>query len=68
MSGDLTIHGVTNKTGTPGMITIKSGIITATANFKLKLADYKISIPKIVKDNIAEQVDIKVSCLYDKKL
>ena len=68
VSGDLTMHGVTNKATTPGTITVRSGIITADANFKLKLADYKISIPKIVKDNIAEVIDIKVSCAYDQKL
>ena len=68
VSGDLTMHGVTNKISTPGTITVRSGIITAAADFKLKLADYKISIPKIVKDNIAEVIDIKLSCLYDQKM
>ena len=68
VSGDLTMHGVTNKISTPGTITVRSGVITAAADFKLKLADYKISIPKIVKDNIAEVIDIKLSCLYDQKM
>ena len=68
VSGDLTMHGVTNKISTTGTITVRSGIITAAADFKLKLADYKISIPKIVKDNIAEVIDIKLSCLYDQKM
>lgn len=68
VSGDLTMHGITNKTTTSGTITVKSGVITAAANFKVKLADYKISIPKIVKDNIAEIVDVKVSCVYDQKM
>jgi len=68
VSGDLTMHGVSNKTTTQGTITIKSGVITASANFKVRLADYKISIPKIVKDNIAEVVDVKISCLYDQKM
>lgn len=68
VTGDLTMHGITNKTTTTGTITVSSGVITATSMFKVKLSDYKISIPKIVKDNIAEVVDVKVSCVYDKKL
>ena len=68
VSGDLTIHGVTNKVITPGTITVKAGIISAKADFKITLADYKISIPGIVKDNIAKVIDIKVSCVYDQKL
>jgi polyisoprenoid-binding protein YceI len=68
ISGDLTIHGVTKKVATTGTIVIKSGIATATSAFKVKLADYNVSIPRIVKDNIAEIIDINVSCVYDKKL
>ncbi|CAN5892180.1 hypothetical protein BH11BAC4_BH11BAC4_05490 [soil metagenome] len=68
VSGDLMMHGATNKVTTAGTITVKAGVITATANFKVKLSNYKISIPKIVKDNIAETVDVKISCLYDQKM
>ena len=68
VTGDLTIHGVTQKVTASGTLTIKSGIITATSKFKVKLADYKISVPSVVKNNIAEVVDISVSCVYDKKM
>ena len=68
VTGDLTIHGVTQKVTTSGTLTIKSGIITATSKFKVKLADYKISIPAVVKNNIAEMIEINVSCVYDKKM
>lgn len=68
VSGDLTIHGVTNKVTTPATITVKSGVPAGAAKFKVKLADYKISIPGIVKDNIAEVIDINVSCQYDQKM
>lgn len=67
VTGDLTMHGVTNKVTTQGVISVKSGIVTASANFKIKLADYKISIPKIVKENISEVVDVKVACVYNQK-
>jgi len=67
VSGDLTIHGITNKVTTSGTISVKSGILTASSKFQVKLADYKISVPKIVKDNIAEVVDVNVSCVFDQK-
>ncbi|MEO6490728.1 MAG: YceI family protein [Ferruginibacter sp.] len=68
VAGDLTIHGVTNKVTAPGTFTVKSGVVTGTSKLQVKLADYKISIPKIVKDNISEVVDISISCVYDQKM
>ena len=68
VSGDLTMHGVTNKVSVPGHITVKSGVCAAVSTFKLRLADYKITIPKLVKDNIAETIDISVNCNYTQKI
>ena len=68
VSGELTIHGMTNKVNAAGTISVSAGVITATSKFPVKLADYKISIPRIVKDNIAEVVDVTVSGVYDKKM
>lgn len=68
VSGDLTIHGVTNKVTTPGIITVKSGVAKATSKFSVKLGDYKVEIPKLVKDNIAEVIEITVACTYDQKM
>lgn len=67
ISGDLTIHGITNKITSTGTISVKAGIISTSSKFWVKLADYKIEIPKIVKDNIAKVVEVTVSCSYDKK-
>jgi hypothetical protein len=68
VSGDLAMHGVTNKITATGTISVKSGMISASSKFKIKLSDYKISIPGIVKDNIAQVVDVTISCVYDQKL
>lgn len=68
VSGDLTIHGVTNKVTAPGTITVKSGVANASGKFSVKLADYKVEIPKLVKDNIAEVIEITVACTYDQKM
>lgn len=66
VSGDLTIHGVTNKIKAPGTITIRNGVPSATSKFTIKLTDYQITIPKVVKDNISEKIDVTVACTYQK--
>lgn len=68
VSGDLTIHGVTNKVSTKGTITVKGGKATGTSTFTVALADYKITVPKVVEANISKTIEIKVNCLYDQKM
>jgi len=68
VTGDLTIHGVTKKVSAPGTLSVKSGVVSAISKFNIKLSDYNISIPAIVKDKIAETIDITVSCGYDQKM
>jgi polyisoprenoid-binding protein YceI len=68
VAGDLTIHGVTQKVSTNGKIVISGGKITASSKFIIKLADYKVLIPKLVKENISETLEISVQCLYDQKM
>jgi len=65
VAGDLTIHGVTNKVTTPATITVTGKKITAAAVFKVMPADYKISIPKLVENNISKTIEIKIDCKYD---
>jgi len=68
VSGDLTLHGVTKKITTTGTITIKGGKLSALSRFFIKLADYNISIPSVVKDNIAESVEVTVNSSFDQKM
>lgn len=68
VSGDLMMHGVTNKVTASGTINIKGGVISASSKFTVHLADYKITIPSVVKNNIAENVEITVSCNYNNKM
>jgi polyisoprenoid-binding protein YceI len=68
VTGDLTMHGVANKVLAMGSLTVKSGIISASGKFSCRLADYKISVPKLVRDNIAETIEITVTCSYDQKM
>ena len=65
VTGDLTIHGVTKNITTPGTITVKAGKISANATFNAAVADYNISIPGVVKNNISKTIEIKVACDYE---
>ena len=67
VNGNLTIHGVTKNISAPGTIVIKNGNVSATSSFKVLVRDYKIKIPSIVSNKIAESIEVKVSCNYQKK-
>lgn len=60
VSGDLTIHNVTNKVTTKGTFEIKPDMIHGKAKFSIRIADYHISIPEVVAGKIADVVDIYV--------
>ncbi|HAF35706.1 MULTISPECIES: YceI family protein [Sphingobacterium] len=62
--GTLLIHGVTKPYSTKATFTVTDGTIKAVANFQVKLADHKISIPSIVGKKIAEVVKITVDATY----
>ena len=64
VTGDLTVHGVTQKRSVPGTIAIKNGVITMTSEFMVKCADHHITIPSIVFHNIAEIIKMNVSATY----
>lgn len=68
VSGDLTLHGVTKKVTAPGTITIAGGKISANSKFLVKPADHNITIPKLVKDNIAESIEVTVTSAFDQKM
>ena len=65
VKGKLTIHGETKDVETTGTVVVKAGKIAADAGFNIDLADYKIEIPKLVKDNISKTVNISVDCTLD---
>ncbi len=65
VEGNLTMHGVTNKLKTSGVISVKEGRISTSSKFKIKLADYNISVPAIVSSKVANVVEVTVTCSYD---
>jgi len=64
ITGDLTIHGKTQKVTHKGVLVRSGESITADAKFKIKVADYDIKIPTLVVKNIAEEVDVTVKMNY----
>ncbi|MBL7740037.1 MAG: YceI family protein [Chitinophagaceae bacterium] len=65
VKGKLTIHGETKEVETQGTITVKGGRIETDAVFHVTLADYKIEIPALVKDNISKTVSVTIDCTLD---
>lgn len=62
--GKLTIHGVTRDVDIPGTIEFNNGKAVMKSKFIVKLQDYNIKIPKLVWQNIAEQIEVKIDFTY----
>jgi polyisoprenoid-binding protein YceI len=62
VKGKLTLHGVTKEVTTKAEIVVTSGAISkAKANVKIKLSDYGITVPAIVKDKVASEAKLEIS-------
>lgn len=64
VKGDLTLHGVTKPVETTGQIEVKNGKVTGSSAFKLKPEDFQITIPSLVREKIASQIDVKVQIVW----
>lgn len=60
VKGMLTIHGVSQLIETPATIQVKGNKVIGKCTFNVKPEDYKISIPSVVRDKIAKEVQIQV--------
>jgi polyisoprenoid-binding protein YceI len=58
VEGEMTIHGVTRNVKTDGTLEVAGFGIIARTTFRLNPEDYAIEIPKVVRTNIAEQMEI----------
>lgn len=61
VEGDLTMHGVTKKVKSTGTLEVKKDEIVGYAKFNIDIYDYKIKIPKIVKDRVNNIIPITVN-------
>jgi hypothetical protein len=62
--GKLTIHGVTREIDVPGTFAVEGKKLTMKSKFMVKVADYEITIPTLVFQNIAEQVEVTIDFTY----
>ncbi len=62
--GDLTIHGVTKPTTISGTIKVIDGKLILDSKFSVKLKDFNIEVPKLVFQNIAEDIQVTMSSTY----
>lgn len=64
VKGELSMHGAAKEVTVKATITPGKSKIIATAEFKVSPADFKITIPSVVRDKIAKEVTIKVDAVY----
>jgi hypothetical protein len=57
--GDLDVHGQKQNRIIKSKISIKNGIVSIESDFTVPLTDHGISIPKIVNQKIATQIEVK---------
>lgn len=62
--GKLTIHGVTNEITVPGTFQNKDGKVLMAAKFIVRLEDYKVEIPQLMWQNIAEEVEVSLNFIF----
>lgn len=60
-SGLFNCHGVEKTRTEKATLTIKDGKISLSSNFKVALKDHNIEVPKVVIQNIAEIIDVKIA-------
>lgn len=65
-SGEITLHGITKKIQMPIIITEDGDKIKINTEFKIALKDHKIKIPRLLFQNIAEEIEVKVSSIFTK--
>lgn len=68
IDGTLTFHGKTKQiNGVSLNITKNDDVISITGDFKVSVSDFDIKIPKIVRDKVAENVDVSFDFNLKKK-
>ena len=61
VGGKLTIHGVERDVNVTGTVKVSKGSVEVLSDFIVKPEDYKITIPSLVKDNIAKEIKVVVN-------
>jgi polyisoprenoid-binding protein YceI len=65
--GKMTIHGKTKPVEIPGTLEVVQDKLQLKTKFMVKLEDYEVSIPKLLWQKIAEEVEVSMEVLYKVK-
>jgi len=60
VQGVLSLHGVEKNVSASATLELKDGGLAGSSKFELIPEDFKITIPGIVRDKIAKQIDVQV--------
>jgi len=60
LQGDLTLHGESKELEIPITLISKNGTLELTTHFILNPEDFNIEIPNIVRNKVAEKIDVDV--------
>lgn len=63
--GQLSLHGVTRDIEVPATLQVQGGKIGGSATFPVRVADYRITIPSLMKDKISNTVNVTVQVKLD---
>jgi polyisoprenoid-binding protein YceI len=62
VTGKLNVHGVEKDRTIAGTVVVKDGTIGIRSEFKVPVAEHKITVPKLVVSNIAEEIKVTIDC------
>ncbi len=63
-TGNMTIHGVTKPMTINGTLKVADGKVMLDSKFLVKLKDHNIEVPKLVFQNIAEEIQVSMTATY----
>ena len=64
--GEITLHGQTKKLSVPITFNQSNDRIEIKTEFNIVLDDFKIKVPRLLFQNIAEDIDVKVESTFSK--
>lgn len=64
--GKLQIHGIEKDRIIKSIIEVKGNLLIITSKFVVLLEDYDITIPKVVHQKIAEEINVEVKAVFEK--
>lgn len=65
--GTLNIHGVAQERIIKSSLTVKNGTLEVSSKFTVLLEEHNITIPKIVNQKIAEETEVTINTIFQKK-